>query len=230
MECHGVTIMCSSMLLFASFTIFILGSWSIQKAHCNVFPHPPLNGCNVLSRTDCTSLNLLNLKGFISFRNTSSAASDWGFMKSYPPAGILYPQHVSDIVSVVRAVSRSNSLLTIAARGHGHSINGQAQVIHPSLPCLACCVSSPTSLCIRKSLCMGVPVLHVGTRIFMAHSLFLGKKTSQETYFDWLVDLYTFDWGRQWDVSLDGYMGDDYPNRNAIDYRFHLISVCASDH
>lgn len=175
-----MTIMCSSMLLFASFTIFILASWSIQKAHCNVFPHPPLNGCNVLSRTDCTSLNLLNLKGFISFRNTSSAASDWGFMKSYPPAGILYPQHVSDIVSVVRAVSRSNSLLTIAARGHGHSINGQAQVNHPSLPCLA----SHFSL-YRESLCMGALVLHVGTRILMAHFSFsLGKKTSQESECD----------------------------------------------
>ena len=183
MECHGVTTMCSSMLLFAGFTIFILASWSIQKAHCNVFPHPPLNGCNVLSRTDCTSLNLLNLKGFISFRNTSSAASDWGFMKSYPPAGILYPQHVSDIVSVVRAVSRSNSLLTIAARGHGHSINGQAQVNHPSLPCLALLAAYRLPL-----LSVQVISLHGGTcfaRWFKnLHGPFLislGKKTSQES-------------------------------------------------
>ena len=203
-----MTIMCSSMLLFASFTIFILASWSIQKAHCNVFPHPPLNGCNVLSRTDCTSLNLLNLKGFISFRNTSSVASDWGFMKSYPPAGILYPHHVSDIVSVVRAVSSSNSLLTIAARGHGHSINGQAQVNHPSLPCLALPCLPPIvshfSL-YRQSLSMGVLVLHVDTRIFMAHYLFLSARKRHKNLIS--IDSWTFDCSRQWGFSLKGYIG-----------------------
>jgi hypothetical protein len=208
MECHGVTIMCSSMLLFAGFTIFILASWSIQKAHCNVFPHPPLNGCNVLSRTDCTSLNLLNLKGFISFRNTSSAASDWGFMKSYPPAGILYPQHVSDIVSVVRAVSRSNSLLTIAARGHGHSINGQAQVNHPSLPCLAllaCCLSYPTSLCTGNLFAWG----SLFCTLVQESSWPIFYFSRQENVTRILMRLIrgTFDCSRQWGLILEGYMG-----------------------
>lgn len=121
--------------------ILSLASWPIQLANCK---NPPLvnhhtggggggggGSCsNIgLSTADRASLKHLHLKGFISYDNMTSVNTDWGCMIHEPAAGILYPQSVSDIVGVVQAVSRSKSGLTVAARGHGHSVNGQAQVM-----------------------------------------------------------------------------------------------------
>lgn len=65
----------------------------------------------------------------MSFENTSSASQDWGRIRQLAPAGVVYPKSVADIVSIVQAVARSDSDLTVAARGFGHSVGGQAQVL-----------------------------------------------------------------------------------------------------
>lgn len=113
-----------------------LASWTIQLAYCKNSPIVTHDaggggGCSDvgLSTADCASLTHLDLKGFISYDNMTGVDTDWGFMIHHPAAGILYPQSVSDIVAVVQAVARSKSGLTVAARGNGHSVNGQAQVM-----------------------------------------------------------------------------------------------------
>ncbi|CAK9875407.1 unnamed protein product [Sphagnum jensenii] len=63
----------------------------------------------------------------LSFSDTADAARDWGRIKRLSPAGVLYPESVDDIVSLVRTAGLSTSNLTVAAKGRGHSINGQAQ-------------------------------------------------------------------------------------------------------
>ncbi|GER51427.1 cytokinin oxidase/dehydrogenase [Striga asiatica] len=61
------------------------------------------------------------------FRNDSSsiaiASSDYGNMVYETPTFVLYPSSDADIIDLVMATSSSS---TIAARGHGHSVRGQA--------------------------------------------------------------------------------------------------------
>ena len=96
-----------------------------QTSYCssfNIYPATPL------SSADRMSLESLSLKGSLSFDNTSSASKDWGMIRHLAPAGVVYPACVNDIVAIVTAVTQSESDLTIAARGLGHSIGGQSQV------------------------------------------------------------------------------------------------------
>jgi hypothetical protein len=86
-----------------------------------------LNTCR-LSSTQCSTLHSLHLRSRLSFSDTADAARDWGRIKRLSPAGVLYPESVDDIVSLVRTAGLSTSNLTVAAKGRGHSINGQAQV------------------------------------------------------------------------------------------------------
>lgn len=71
-----------------------------------------------------------SLQGRLSFENTSTVVKDWGHLRRYQaPAAVVYPTGVEDVATIVQAVaSRADSELTVAARGLGHSINGQAQV------------------------------------------------------------------------------------------------------
>ncbi len=90
----------------------------------------------VLEKADCKTLELLqhNHGLRLSFlqENTSSAVAvsrDWGFIKHLQPAAVLHPTSVHEIAELIRAVASSPSTnLTIAAKGVGHSINGQSQV------------------------------------------------------------------------------------------------------
>jgi cytokinin dehydrogenase len=81
----------------------------------------------VLQDVACTALGLLKLKGYLSFHDTSAAARDFGLIKHLPPAAVLYPNSVEDVAALIRAVASSSTNLTVAAKGPGHSINGQAQ-------------------------------------------------------------------------------------------------------
>jgi hypothetical protein len=72
-------------------------------------------------------LSSLPLDGSLTFSNTSSAASDFGLIHFAVPAAVLYPQSVRDVQAAVRAVA-SLAGLTLAAKGRGHSVHGQAQV------------------------------------------------------------------------------------------------------
>ncbi|KAF8018570.1 hypothetical protein BT93_H3452 [Corymbia citriodora subsp. variegata] len=56
---------------------------------------------------------------------TASAARDFGGLRSAKPLAVVRPAGPDDVARSVRAALRSPSL-TVAARGNGHSINGQA--------------------------------------------------------------------------------------------------------
>ncbi|WOH00057.1 hypothetical protein DCAR_0519413 [Daucus carota subsp. sativus] len=74
-------------------------------------------------------LNSPSLDGHLCFENTHHAANDFGNRYHFLPAAVLYPKSVRDISSIVKKVYEmgTTSALTIAARGHGHSLEGQAQ-------------------------------------------------------------------------------------------------------
>ncbi|KAK2651924.1 hypothetical protein Ddye_011780 [Dipteronia dyeriana] len=75
------------------------------------------------------SLETLTLDGYFSFENTHHAAKDFGSTSHFHPSAILHPKSVSDIFSTIKHIFNmgSTSALTVAARGHGHSIQGQSQ-------------------------------------------------------------------------------------------------------
>lgn len=102
--------------------LFLLPQTSYCSSSFNIYPATPL------SSADRMSLESLSLKGYLSFDNTSAASKDWGLIRHLAPAGVVYPACVNDIVAIVAAVTQSESDLTIAARGLGHSIGGQSQV------------------------------------------------------------------------------------------------------
>ncbi|KAI3790060.1 hypothetical protein L2E82_02873 [Cichorium intybus] len=54
------------------------------------------------------------------------ASSDYGKMILQLPFGVLYPSSVSDIIDLVKSSYNSSFPFTIAARGNGHSVRGQA--------------------------------------------------------------------------------------------------------
>ncbi|XXG81697.1 hypothetical protein AAC387_Pa09g2271 [Persea americana] len=68
----------------------------------------------------------LDLQGTLDLetRNTP-ARRDFGGMNDVRPLGVLRPAAEEDVARLLRAASRSPTL-TVAARGNGHSINGQA--------------------------------------------------------------------------------------------------------
>ncbi|OAY68610.1 Cytokinin dehydrogenase 4 [Ananas comosus] len=74
-------------------------------------------------------LATLPLDGRLAFRGISHAARDFGHRFELLPSAVLYPGSVSDIAKIVGHVYRlgRRSLLTVAARGHAHSLQGQAQ-------------------------------------------------------------------------------------------------------
>eukprot|EP01018_Ginkgo_biloba_P014659 Gb_06338 [translate_table: standard] len=79
---------------------------------------------------DC--LSPLDFEGRLDSYNTHLAATDFGNLQRSLPAAVLYPASVGDLVKLVKSVytSGGNYLgrpMTIAAKGHAHSIHGQAQ-------------------------------------------------------------------------------------------------------
>ncbi|XP_010269658.1 PREDICTED: cytokinin dehydrogenase 1-like [Nelumbo nucifera] len=79
---------------------------------------------NILS-----SLKALTLDGYFSFDDLHHAARDFGNQYNFLPSAILRPKSVSDIATTIKHVLQlgPSSKLTVAARGHGHSTQGQAQ-------------------------------------------------------------------------------------------------------
>lgn len=54
------------------------------------------------------------------------SSSDFGNMVNKIPSAVLLPTHITDIIDLVKLSYNSSSPFTIAARGHGHSVRGQA--------------------------------------------------------------------------------------------------------
>ncbi|KAG6430119.1 hypothetical protein SASPL_108181 [Salvia splendens] len=76
-----------------------------------------------------SSLAEMRFEGRISFENLEFAARDFGNRYHLMPSAVLHPKSVSDISSILRYVYDLglSSELKVAARGHGHSLEGQAQ-------------------------------------------------------------------------------------------------------
>lgn len=79
---------------------------------------------NILS-----SLKTLPIDGHFNFEQLHHAAKDFGNRYSFLPLAVLHPNSVSDIATTVKHIWQMGpgSDLTVAARGHGHSLQGQAQ-------------------------------------------------------------------------------------------------------
>ena len=106
----------------------ILSSPAKMIAYLERFVH----GNDVESRQDedddCSSLcDALDLQGSIDCVATGLAGKDFGGLYSMKPLALVRPVGSDDVARVVKAVARSSNL-TVAARGNGHSINGQAMV------------------------------------------------------------------------------------------------------
>ncbi|CAK9328226.1 unnamed protein product [Citrullus colocynthis] len=56
----------------------------------------------------------------------TSAATDFGHMVSDPPAAVLFPSSVNDIITLVKLANSRSVPFNIAAKGCGHSVRGQA--------------------------------------------------------------------------------------------------------
>ncbi|XP_071721082.1 cytokinin dehydrogenase 6-like [Rutidosis leptorrhynchoides] len=104
-----------NLLFIRSFVIMLLSFLAIQLNFC--FSNIP------------SSIDTLSVDGHFSFTNNEFAANDYGKQFQYLPLAVLHPKSVSDIATTVRHVWElgPSSKLTVAARGHGHSIQGQSQ-------------------------------------------------------------------------------------------------------
>ncbi|XP_020206479.1 cytokinin dehydrogenase 7 [Cajanus cajan] len=69
--------------------------------------------------------DVAGLEGAFHFGAPAAAAKDFGGMKSAAPLAVIRPASGADVARAVRAAARTANL-TVAARGNGHSINGQA--------------------------------------------------------------------------------------------------------
>lgn len=76
-----------------------------------------------------SSLKALHLQGYITFENNEFASRDFGNQIHSHPLAVVHPKSVTDISEIVTHVWQMGpaSELTVAARGHGHSLQGQAQ-------------------------------------------------------------------------------------------------------
>lgn len=78
---------------------------------------------------DPPDLLRLGVDGHLSVdRSDVEAASvDFGMMSRVEPLAVLHPSSAEDVARMVGAVYGSGHGLSLSAKGHGHSINGQAQ-------------------------------------------------------------------------------------------------------
>lgn len=75
------------------------------------------------------SLNTLPVDGHFNFHEVQHAARDFGNRYQFLPMAVLHPKSVSDIATLIKHIwdIGPRSELTVAARGHGHSLQGQSQ-------------------------------------------------------------------------------------------------------
>ncbi|XP_061954216.1 cytokinin dehydrogenase 1 [Populus nigra] len=87
------------------------------------------SGVPYKSSSNISSLETLQLDGYFSFDHIDYAAKDFGNRYHFLPLAVLHPKSVSDISNTVKHIFKmgSTSKLTVAARGHSHSLQGQAQ-------------------------------------------------------------------------------------------------------
>lgn len=78
---------------------------------------------------DPTELLRLGVDGQLSVdpSDVETASLDFGMMNRAQPLAVLHPASAEDVARLVGAAYNSAHGFTVSARGHGHSINGQAQ-------------------------------------------------------------------------------------------------------
>ncbi|XP_010547318.2 PREDICTED: cytokinin dehydrogenase 6-like [Tarenaya hassleriana] len=76
-----------------------------------------------------SSLKTLPLDGYLEFEDVHFASKDFGNRFHRLPQVVLHPMSVSDIATTIKHIWEMGpvSNLTVAPRGHGHSLQGQAQ-------------------------------------------------------------------------------------------------------
>lgn len=74
--------------------------------------------------SEIPSLNITNITTDPS--SIRAASNDYGNLVHKPPLAVLYPSSINDVVALVKHSHDSPAPFPIAARGHGHSIRGQA--------------------------------------------------------------------------------------------------------
>ncbi|GMP41357.1 hypothetical protein CsSME_00011495 [Camellia sinensis var. sinensis] len=76
-----------------------------------------------------SSLKTLPLDGHLCFDKIHHAAKDFGNRYQFLPLAVLHPKSVSDVATTIKHIWQMgpSSELTVAARGHAHSLQGQAQ-------------------------------------------------------------------------------------------------------
>lgn len=67
----------------------------------------------------------MDLEGTIDYTSTAFAGKDFGGLHVSTPFAVVKPSGTHDISTVIQFASQSRNL-TVAARGNGHSINGQS--------------------------------------------------------------------------------------------------------
>ncbi|KAH9538100.1 hypothetical protein CY35_16G087800 [Sphagnum magellanicum] len=82
---------------------------------------------SALEEADSNILELLQLNG-LHLSPAVAVSRDWGLIKYLQAAAVLHPTSVQEIAELIRAVATSSATnLTVAAKGVGHSTNGQSQ-------------------------------------------------------------------------------------------------------
>ncbi|XP_038712361.1 cytokinin dehydrogenase 6-like [Tripterygium wilfordii] len=76
-----------------------------------------------------SSLRLLSLDGHFNFDDVDHAARDFGNRFQFLPSAVLHPKSVSDIANTIKHIWQMgpHSEIKVAARGNGHSLQGQSQ-------------------------------------------------------------------------------------------------------
>uniref|UniRef100_A0A7N0R9Q1 cytokinin dehydrogenase n=2 Tax=Kalanchoe fedtschenkoi TaxID=63787 RepID=A0A7N0R9Q1_KALFE len=88
-----------------------------------------LGGGSGLTLTPNNPLHLTTFDGHLTTDASalSAASRDFGLLTQKEPSAVLRPASVQDIARLIRAANNKPSSFPVSARGHGHSINGQAQ-------------------------------------------------------------------------------------------------------
>lgn len=119
-ETFPITTYFMLLFLFLSFLVSTLGEPKLStncrpsKLQNPVYQNRKLQNLDIISklRDDHDAIKL--------------ASSDYGNMVHEIPASILYPTSINDIETLIKFAHNNSAPFTIAARGQGHSVRGQA--------------------------------------------------------------------------------------------------------
>lgn len=116
-------------MLLRSFMILFLSSITHRMNLCSKLPPSDPSLSNLGPSYVVSSLKTIHLDGYFDFHNIYYAANDFGNSHHYLPLAILYPKSVFDISATIKHIFEMGpaTQVTVAARGHGHSLQGQAQ-------------------------------------------------------------------------------------------------------